>query len=81
MIRWTKTGKTVKASGETIITYEPANVDGLYLKIESRKRNIPHASGSGHWQHTSYFLINEYDGTEKEYYSLRDAKEAAEGRA
>jgi hypothetical protein len=30
--------------------------------------------------HTSYFLIRP-DGTEKEYYSLKDAKAAAEAEA
>lgn len=74
-MNWIKTGRTVHANGETEITYE---AEGTELKIESRKRAIPHASRSGSWMHTTYFLIRP-DGTETEHYSLTRAKEAAEG--
>ena len=71
---WTKTGRTVYGNGESTTAYE--TTDGKF-RIESRKKAIQHANGcNGYWMHTSYFLI--HDGTEKEYYSLRDAKEAAE---
>lgn len=57
----------------------PDGVDVYYtnserpnIRIESRKRNIPHAGGrSGTWQHTSFFVIVEKT-------TLRDAKELAE---
>lgn len=75
MIKWEKTGHEVKANGETTTTYTSA--DGRF-EIESRKRAIPHASREGYWMHTSYFLIDYNDGSEKEYYALKDAKAAAE---
>lgn len=57
----------------------PDGVDVYYtnsersnIRIESRKRNIPHAGGRpGTWQHTSFFVIVEKT-------TLRDAKELAE---
>lgn len=70
---WKKTGRTVKGTGESTTYYE--SDDGRF-RIESRKRNILHSNREGYWQHTSYFLIRE-DGSEKEYWSLKDAKEAA----
>lgn len=76
MIRWIKTGKKVSKEG-TDIRYESPALPGVM--IESRKRHIPHANGnSGTWDHTSYSLIRP-DGSEKEYWSLKDAKAAAEG--
>ena len=75
MMKWIKTGRTVKATGESTTYYE--SQDGCF-RIESRKKAIPHANGKpGCWMHTSYFLIRA-DGTEKEFFSLKDAKEAAE---
>lgn len=74
MIKWVKMGKTVSPEGTTI-TYEA--VDHPFT-IESRKRHIPHANGIGTWDHTSYFVI--FLGKEvAEKYSLKDAKEYAEG--
>ncbi len=73
---WRKTCTSIRAmSGDRTIRY----VCGEWA-IESRRRAIPHANGEGSWLHTTYFLIRP-DGTEKEYYSLRDAKEAAEKEA
>ena len=72
-MEWEKVGRAVYASGESTTYY--STTDGR-VQIESRKRAIPHAGRGGCWMHTTYFLI--YEGTEKEYYSLRDAKEAAE---
>lgn len=74
MMRWIKTGRAVKATGETTTYYE--SQDGRF-HIESRKRAIPHSNGVGSWMHTTYFLIRP-EGTEKEFFSLKDAKEAAE---
>lgn len=74
-MKWTKTGRAVKGNGESTTFYE----SGEY-RIESRKRAIPHANGNpGVWFHTTYFLI--HDGKETEYWSLKDAKEAAENGA
>lgn len=78
MIKWEKTGHEIKANGESTVTY--TSKDGRYA-IESRKRAIPHANRVGSWMHTSYFLIDYNDGSEKEYYSLKSAKEAAEVKA
>ena len=76
MINWEKTGRIVKANGESTVTY---SADNDRFVIQSRKRAIPHAGGRpGCWMHTSYWLIDKDDGTEKEYWSLRDAKEAAQ---
>lgn len=69
---WKKTGRSVKANGESTTYYS----NGTY-QIESRKRAIPHSGRPGCWMHTTYFLIRP-DGTEKEYYSLKDAKEAVQ---
>jgi hypothetical protein len=66
-------GRTVSSERTTI---EYAGL-GTSLTIESRKRKIPHANGSGFWWHTSYFVLNNGDEI-KEKYSLRDAKEYAE---
>ena len=74
MMKWIKTGRTVKGNGESTVFYE--SEDGKH-RIESRKRAIPHASRPGTWMHTSYFLIWD-DGSEKEFFSLQDAKSAAE---
>lgn len=73
MLKWGKARKTIHGNGSEILYV----ADGTNLKIESRKRAIPHANGIGCWMHTSYFLIWP-DGTEKEYFSLTRAKEAAE---
>lgn len=60
----------------TTITYIPAWEPESRWAIESRKRHIPHANGSGTWDHTSYFVLK--DGKEvTEKYSLKDAKEFA----
>lgn len=74
MIRWIKTGREVNAEGTTI-TYSGKGTD---FAIESRKRHIPHANGIGTWDHTSYFVLkNGHELIEK--FSLKDAKEFAEG--
>ncbi len=73
-MKWNKTGKKVNAEGTTI-TYECDDLPGI--KIESRKRHIPHANGVGTWDHTTYFVIG--DGVElKEKWSLKDAQRYAE---
>jgi hypothetical protein len=73
---WKKTGKIVSAEGTTV-EYRPAKAR-INISVESRKRHIPHANGSGTWDHTSYFVI--LDGADvKEKWTLKDAKEYAEG--
>lgn len=73
---WEKIGKDVDANGTTVCYA----AHGSSLTIESRKRHIPHANGSGTWDHTSYFVMK--DGVEiKEFYRLKDAKEFAEQEA
>lgn len=74
MAQWVKTSTVIKAIGEKTIRYESSQTTN---KIESRREAIPHANRSGVWFRTTYFLIRP-DGTEKEYYTLKAAKEAAE---
>ena len=73
-MKWTKVGKTANEEGTTItyvLDLSPA------IKIESRKRHVPHANRSGTWDYTSYFVLR---GEEEviEKHSLQDAKEYAE---
>lgn len=70
---WAKTGRVISQDGTTIIY---TNLQEIGLTIESRKRHIPHANGSGTWDHTSYWVLR--DGEElKECYTLKAAKEWA----
>lgn len=71
-MKWEKTGRTVKANGESTTTYT-----GGRWKIESRKRAIEHSARGGYWMHTSYFLLFP-DGREREFWRLQDAKKWAE---
>lgn len=72
-MKWVKVGKTASSEGTTV-TYRSEGTD---ITIESRKRHIPHANGSGTWDHTTYFILR--SGKElKECYTLKDAKEYAE---
>lgn len=69
MIKWVKMGKHTDAEGTTI-SYWGAKT--AYI-IESRLRHVPHACGTGTWDHTSYFAIK--DGEEvKEFWRLSEAK-------
>lgn len=74
-MKWMNMGKEIKASGERTTFY--CDKSGRFT-IESRKRLVPHANGVGGWMFTSYWLIDNNEGTEKQYYRLADAKEAAE---
>lgn len=74
MNTWAKTGRTVGPEGTTI-TYTDLRETGL--TIESRKRHILHANGSGTFDITTYWVLR--DGEDlKQRYTLRDAKEWAE---
>ena len=76
-MEWRKWGRVVKGDGSSKVIYHS---DKGGYKIESRKNPIPHSGRAGYWMHTTYFLIKP-DGTEKEYYALKDAKAAAEAEA
>lgn len=70
MNTWAKTGRTVAPEGTTV-TYTDLRETGL--TIESRKRHIPHANGSGTWDHTTYWVLR--DGKElAEHWTLAGAK-------
>ena len=70
MNTWAKTGRTVGPEGTTM-TYTDMRETGL--TIESRKRHIPHANGSGTWDHTTYWVL--HDGEElAEHWTLAGAK-------
>ncbi len=72
-MKWARTGKVINAEGTTI-TYSVPDTD---LKIESRKRHIPHANRGGTWDHTTYAVLRGgKELTVKQ--SLTDAKEFAE---
>ena len=81
-MKWTKIGRTVSAEGTTGI-YE---LDGTDVKVESRKRHIPHAAahlgygGKTYWDHTTYWVLKDGKAL-KECYSLKDAKEYGESVA
>lgn len=75
MITWYKTLVTVNRDGEKTIQYTAG--DDSRLTIESRLRQIPHANGSGTWDHTTYWVL--WNGIDiKERNTLRDAKAYAE---
>ena len=72
-MKWIRTGRTVGPEGTTII-YEGHRAG---IRIESRKRHIPHANGIGTFDHTTYFVM--VDGKDlKERYTLKAAKEWVE---
>ena len=72
---WEKVGRNINAEGTTT-TY---HLRGTQMCVQSRKRHIPHANGSGTWDHTSFFVID--NGVEvAEKWRLQDAKEYAERR-
>lgn len=74
MITWKKIGKNVNSECTTI-TYKG---EGTRLLIQSRKRHIPHANGIGTCDHTTYWVMD--NGKEvKQLYTLKEAKEFAEG--
>ena len=73
-MNWSKDFIQIGLGGEKTITYRSRESACM---IESRRRLIPHASGSGGWLHTTYHLIRP-DGTEKAYWRLKDAQQAAE---
>jgi len=74
-LTWEKIGTTINREGTTI-TYGTKE-HGRTILVQSRKRHIPHANGSGTWDHTTYFVI--FKGKEvKELWRLGEAKKWAE---
>ena len=70
---WKKIDRSENADGTTI-TYK---AEGTPFIIQSRKRHIPHANGSGTWDHTTYVVMaNGYEIATKQ--RLADAKAIAE---
>lgn len=70
-MKWEKVGKRIGAEGTTI-TYRLQSAP--QYEIESRKRHIPHANGSGTWDHTTYVVL--YHGLRvAEKMTLKAAKE------
>ena len=85
MMKWIKTDKTVN-NEMTVITYEAETGKDEYfpgVKIESRKKKIPHAAGNfgyngaSFWEHTTYFVIVD-DMDVEEIWTLKAAKTHAE---
>ena len=74
MAEWKKTAKRITDEG-TFIRYA---ADGIDCEVETWTREVPHASWSGTWTYTSYWLINPYTGQKKEFHRLSIAKKAAE---
>ena len=78
MAEWKKIKTVLYDNGERDITYA---AEGMHVWVQSRRRHIPHANGSGYWDSTSYVLIDPETGEKigkKTYYRLRDAQEEAE---
>ena len=73
-MKWERTEKHVFADGSTNVVYR---VEGCPVTVESRKRAIPHANGSGFWWHTHYVTIDP-TGAERVFQKLQYAKEYAE---
>ncbi len=77
MTEWKKTGR-LEADGCRTVVYEPdPKPQHMDVRVESRKRPIPHSNRSGTWDLTTYFVVR--DGADViEKHTLADAKEAAE---
>jgi len=71
-MNWDKVETRIWANGERTVAYQ-----FLDMRIESRRRLIPHVGREGGWLNTTYFLIWP-DGYEEDYRTLREAKEAGE---
>lgn len=70
MRAWKMIGKHIGPMGTTIIY----GAEGCAYEIQSRKRHIPHANGSGTWDHTTYCVLQ--DGqVVKELQRLQAAKD------
>ena len=74
MFTWEKTGKTISAEGTTVVYTAKENPQ---VRIESRKRKIPHNAKPGFWWHTTYVVV--VCGVDWiEQISLKRAKEYAD---
>ena len=72
-MKWEKTGFRIGPEGKTI-TYA---VPGVPVRIESRKRHIPHANRSGTWDHTEFVVLRGAEEMATKQ-TLAQAKEYAE---
>lgn len=59
MAEWKKIKTVLYDNGERDITYE---APGLHTWVQSRRRHIPHANGTGYWDSTLYVLIDPETG-------------------
>ena len=80
MAEWKKIKTVLYDNGERDITYA---AEGLHAWVQSRRRHIPHANGSGYWDSTLYVILDpntgeQFPGLRREYIRLRDAQGAAE---
>ena len=80
MAEWKKIKTVLYDNGERDITYA---AEGLHAQVQSRRRHIPHANGSGYWDSTLYVVLDpqtgeQFPGLRREYIRLRDAQGAAE---
>lgn len=72
-MKWKRLERKVRPEGTDVIY----GLEDSDITVESRKRHIPHANGSGTWDHTSYFVVR--GGKDVvERWSLKDAKAYAE---
>ena len=70
MIRWVRTGTTIKDNGERTIVYQGINTP---YQIECRRRLLGNKKNNSMRLSTSYFVVK--DGEElAEKFLLRDAK-------
>ena len=77
MTEWKK-AYHIKVGDCTTIIYEPIPTpQHMDVRVESRKRPIPHSVRPGTWDLTTYFVVR--DGVDvAEKHTLADAKKAAE---
>lgn len=72
-MRWTMIGRRVSPTSATLVY----GAEGTDIRIESRRRQIPHANGVGSWEYTDYAVVL-YGADLTVKHRLIDAKEAAE---
>lgn len=72
-MKWEKTGRRATPGG-TDIVYGCGDPE---VRIESRKRHLPHANGQGGWWHTTYWVVRRGEDV-RQLWRLSDAREYAE---
>ena len=77
-MRWEKTGFRIGPEGKTITYAPPTTLSWTSpVRIESRKRHIPHANGEGYWDHTEFVVLRGAEELATKQ-TLAQAKEYAE---